>query len=717
MVGLALVGSTGLATWHFELLANSMITHGEALRAVSLLGFFCLPFYVLACGSFVYLFARYGFCRRLNIEAQPDRAELAFALRSPSKLTILVPSYMEETDIVRLTVMSAALVEHPDRRVVVLVDDPPLPRNPVDLTRLMATRALPAELKDLFSEPAGRFGAELRRFRKRRKRAVFDAQAECRRLALLFTEAAAWLESLAPKFVEMKGVSVPDHTIDLFVEKILREPAANHRQLSGQLEKASECSIEDVLDHYKRLAAMFRVAFSTFERKRFVNLPHAPNKAMNLNAYISLIGKDFKEVSRRDGLHLEACRKSEATLHVQSVDYIMTLDADSLVLSNYAARQILIMERTGNERIALSQTPYLAIPGSPILLERVAGATTDLHYLIHQGLNHYNAAFWVGPNALIRHAALIDIETEFEERGHRMKMYIQDRTVIEDTATTVDLIKKGWRLHSDMARLVYSATPSDFGALIIQRRRWANGGLLVLPALLRHIWRNGLSRANAHESFLRAYTLVAACVGSVSMLALIFYSSGDVSPWLLLAAIPYYILQARDLLRVGYRLTDLPRVYALNLALTPVLIAGTIQSLRQAITGMKSPFKRTPKIAGRTSMPVAYILMTYGLFFYCIRASIDNFELGRIYYAIFAGALASALGYAAIRYLGLQASCEDIWEDVRSRNWHAIPSRLRLSAARALRTPEATLGPQESLPFRTNEATTTHFEDAINEAA
>ncbi len=56
--------------------------------------------------------------------------------------------------------------------------------------------------------------------------------------------------------------------------------------------------------------------------------------------------------------------------------------------------------------IAISQTTYSAYPNPPSRLERVAGATTDIQYLVHQGFTAYNATFWVGANAVLRHSAL-----------------------------------------------------------------------------------------------------------------------------------------------------------------------------------------------------------------------------------------------------------------------------------------------------------------------
>jgi hypothetical protein len=55
-------------------------------------------------------------------------------------------------------------------------------------------------------------------------------------------------------------------------------------------------NIEAASREYRRLAALFRVAFSSFERKRYDNLSHEPNKAMNLNSYLSVMGGSFQEV-------------------------------------------------------------------------------------------------------------------------------------------------------------------------------------------------------------------------------------------------------------------------------------------------------------------------------------------------------------------------------------------------------------------------------------
>jgi cellulose synthase/poly-beta-1,6-N-acetylglucosamine synthase-like glycosyltransferase len=128
----------------------------------------------------------------------------------------------------------------------------------------------------------------------------------------------------------------------------------------------------------------------------------------------------------------------EADFNVPDCEYIQTHDADSLVLPRYLTTLVSIME--SDPRLAVAQTPYSAIPGSRNRLERAAGAQTDIQYIVHQGFTAFNATFWVGANAVLRSAALRDIQTRVLEKENVVPVFIQDRTVIEDTGSTVDLI-------------------------------------------------------------------------------------------------------------------------------------------------------------------------------------------------------------------------------------------------------------------------------------
>ena len=215
----------------------------------------------------------------------------------------------------------------------------------------------------------------------------------------------------------------------------------------------------------------------------------------------------------------------------------------------------------------------------------------------------------------------MDIRAEDTERGHTIARYIQDRTVIEDTESTLDLAERGWDLHNVPQRLAWSATPPDFGSLAIQRSRWANGGLLIAPKALRRLLARPLDRLAVPAFLIRMHYLTSIATGSLGLLALLFLPLGGDelrSLWLPLISAPYFVLYARDLVLSGYRTTDMGRVFALNLMLVPVHLAGVFKSIHQGLTGKRIPFGRTPKVSGRTAAPAWAVLSIWVMTLWCV---------------------------------------------------------------------------------------------------
>jgi cellulose synthase (UDP-forming) len=653
-IGLAFV----IAAFSSHVQSSFLVSdYGRIVETISLYGIIFILFYSII----VFCIADYGCHRRLLASGILARAEIEaiYGTEVRKDLLILVPSYKEQEDVVRRTLISAALVEYPGRKVMLLIDDPSPPATAEDASGLEASRRLSGELQTLFAAPARYMGCALSTYCDRAQCSAVDIGFETARLARLYERAAQWLEALAASLPENKtGLS---HTERLFIDRILRAPARAHREWAAELRQAT-LSADRVDREYRRLAVLFRVEFGSFERKRYANLSHAPNKAMNLNSYLALVGKSLHEMTGPDGCRLEGCSDEHATLRVPAVDYIATLDADSLMTWDYALRLVPNLEQLGNERIAIAQTPYTAIPNPPVPLERVASASTDAQFFNHQGMAYLDASFWVGASALMRHTALQDIAVEREERGHKVKVYIDDQILIEDAAATVDLLEKGWHIYHDRRRLSYSATPADFGALLIQRRRWANGGLLILPRLLRYAFRRPWSFRKLAEAVLRIPNLMAASIAGVGLPILLLYRFDDslVPLWMPLVVVPYYLLYGADLRLAGYRWTDLPRVYALNVLLIPVNLSGTIQSVRQVFTGRPVPFQRTPKVAGRTRTPLVYLAVAYGFCGYALLCAVFDGMAGRWTHMAYALLNGVASTYGIVVFIGLKASRDDM---------------------------------------------------------
>ena len=617
----------------------------------------------LALGSVVYQVARLGYVKRANDHKAASKADLRRLYDSdPPRVAILVPSYKEDCSVVRRTLLSAALQEYPNRRVVLLIDDPPEPSRVSGGRQLLETRRLPFELSDLLAEPAARLRAASQEFERRQTWGALDRGAEARTLVRLFEEVATWFERQASQY------ECADHADAFFVDKILCRASHRHRATAAELgwharSKGRFLTAATIEQLYRQLGSIFDVAISSFERKRYDNLSHAPNKAMNLNSYIALLGKHVREQHLPGAVQLiQVDPTVPGSIEIGDVDYVLTLDADSVLLSEYTLRLVHLMEEPASSDVAVAQTPYSAFEGATGVLERVAGATTDIQYLIHQGFTEHSATFWVGANALLRKRALDEIVESEREDGKWIHRYISDRTVIEDTESSVELVDRGWRLINYPERLSFSATPPDFGSLLIQRRRWANGGLLILPKLLRYLASLPLRPQSLVEGLLRTHYLTSIAGANIALLVslLIPTPNGKAQSALIATAIPYLLLYTRDLKRCGYRGTDVLRICSLNLLLVPVNLAGVFSSLQQAATGQRTPFGRTPKTNGRTATPTSYLIAEFALFGYATACLSISLAGSQWLHAICGAATLALLTYGAVVFLGLKLSARDI---------------------------------------------------------
>jgi hypothetical protein len=176
---------------------------------------------------------------------------------------------------------------------------------------------------------------------------------------------------------------------------------------------------------------------------------------------------------------------------------------------------------------------------------------------------------------------------------------------------------------------------------------------------------------------MRCHYLASLAVVNTGLLLILAVSFDDLlhNLWLPLTALPYCGLYARDLRRCGYRANDVLRVYALNLMLIPVHLAGVFQSLRQGWTGTKSPFGRTPKVQERTITPWPYLVAEYAILAHWLLGTVFEYLHGRPHLAAFALVNAAFLAYAMVAFIGLQESWDDLALAVTAAGSRPAPAR------------------------------------------
>jgi cellulose synthase (UDP-forming) len=120
------------------------------------------------------------------------------------------------------------------------------------------------------------------------------------------------------------------------------------------------------------------------------------------------------------------------------------------------------------------------------------------------------------------------------------------------------------------------------------------------------------------------------------------------------------LLYARDLHQAGYHYRDMVRIYALNLLLVPVNLAGVAKSLQQGITRTKIPFGRTPKVQGRTRIPRLCLVAELVLLALWSAGSAWDVAAARWGHAAFEAVNAGLLTYAVSRFIGWRFVVADL---------------------------------------------------------
>src|ERR1700743_2239838 len=235
---------------------------------------------LLAASAIASLFGGLGFYYRTKEGRRTPRAMLDefFAERRPA-VTALIPSYQEEPGVILMTLLSTALQEYPDIKVVLLIDDPPTPRYQGPRKLLDSALALPAEIKRLLSEPRERFDRSLEKFEADVDWNGTLTREEVLTLSEDYDFAAEWLRSLSERY------QPSDHNERFFATHVIRQLASD-MALTGSVLRAAaaddpeKLSIDRAHQLQRRLVWTFSAEISSFQRKRYASLSHEANKAM-----------------------------------------------------------------------------------------------------------------------------------------------------------------------------------------------------------------------------------------------------------------------------------------------------------------------------------------------------------------------------------------------------------------------------------------------------
>jgi cellulose synthase (UDP-forming) len=298
--------------------------------------------------------------------------------------------------------------------------------------------------------------------------------------------------------------------------------------------------------------------------------------------------------------------------------YVAVFDADAVPAHNFLRDLVPILEE--NPRLAFVQTPqhYANVESSNVALAAARQQNVFYEYIC-EGKSYSRAAFCCGTNFIARREALLDVGG------------LDDNTVTEDFATSINLHAKKWDSAYYNQVYAYGLGPETLSAYFTQQQRWAFGTVKTGWQLLKNLGR--LRLGQAWEYFLSTTYYWIGLINLIFMLLPLLYIFFGIKPLrqdvftYLMLFVPYLIFSMNmfytGMEQRGYRLTDMLLGQQVNFLCFPVHIVGAISGF----FGLKRPFGVTPKgVTGRMGwlalwpqllmLVLSAIAFVYGLYLY-----------------------------------------------------------------------------------------------------
>jgi cellulose synthase (UDP-forming) len=174
-------------------------------------------------------------------------------------------------------------------------------------------------------------------------------------------------------------------------------------------------------------------------------------------------------IAREKNTDAKAGNLNNAMQYTQG-ELIAVFDADFRPEKNFLTRLVGYFR---DEKVAVVQTPQHYYNTGSFQHRRLSGADiysdqdTFMHFVL-PARNNWNAAYWIGTNALLRRNAI-------ESTGG-----FPTDCVTEDILTGMFLHGKGWKTLYIDEPLAYGLAPANISEYFVQRLRWAKGAFQIL---------------------------------------------------------------------------------------------------------------------------------------------------------------------------------------------------------------------------------------------
>lgn len=553
-------------------------------------------------------------------------------------VTSVIPTYMEEPELLKRTLYSLCLQSYHNMKVVLILGNDVYSEDEEVRINTGQMRKMVAKIIVDLKNQRKLISKHLKEFRET---SLHDKESICREyreMEKLFINISGWFMQKAKEF-KHDEVKYP---IDKYlIRNTFVSGYKYYKRKSFQLIARAKCvesenaiskpdlstDINIIKEYYTELKGLFRITPEVFMRTKYENVEQERTKAGNLTAYCSLIGQRWVRRKQGNGKYMLVPGKEGK--YIRTPEYFASFDSDTIAKPDYILRKIVFLERKENAKVGLIQSPYVVPTPEETNTASASGVHSYWFLPVSVGLTGFNSAFWLGFNGVMRFEAI-----------RKIGFFMTD-TIIEDTQNSIKLKMSGYEIITSPEEQCITFSPNNLRALKKQRIRWSCGGLEIARDLLKSIEDKKPGFNGFREKVLAFNYVLGLNTLSIATTALYIVQSPLSQEYYFVEALPFllyiisYIIMVKSL--TLYRWKHMLDGLAANIFLNLYHFAGTAKSIRGLFFKGKSRiFKPTPR-TGKKGKSMLEDLEFFGLVFLFIwfGLRLTNQIENQVYYDIF----------------------------------------------------------------------------------
>jgi len=179
-------------------------------------------------------------------------------------------------------------------------------------------------------------------------------------------------------------------------------------------------------------------------------------------------------IHRTDRTGYKAGALNNALKNFVNEEYVAVMDIDQMPSPDFVRETVELLDN--NKDVAFVQVPQYYVNTDAGVLPEMAEAQQFIFYeILTEGKSVLGSLFSCGTNVIYRKSALAAVN------------YFDETNLVEDIATSVNMISNGYKGLYYNKKLVFGRAPTTMEGYINQQWRWSSGSLALMKKIFKQI--------------------------------------------------------------------------------------------------------------------------------------------------------------------------------------------------------------------------------------